>query len=131
MNKWLMGLIGLVLMGGNPVLGQSPAGGTSCHDGAACNCGEITCVPQHYIKKIPKTVYSSGSEPLCVPSCWGLFGHHGCDSVHCEHPYTRRYLLKKTYSCEEEAVKCVPSCHSGACGSAAPCCDQSAQHKAR
>jgi hypothetical protein len=138
MNKWLLGLIGLALLEGGPLFAQSPAVTTNVHNGSpmsatmgacrqdsgACTRDQITCAPQSYIKKVTKTIYSSGCEPLCMPSC-GLLRLCGCDFGHCEHPYTRRYLLKKTITCEEEAVKCVPSCQSGAYGCASQCSGQS------
>jgi hypothetical protein len=61
------------------------------------------------VKKTAKVVYTCGSETLCLPYCTGLFGHFGCDSGHCEHPRTRRFLIKKIQTKEEDAIKCVPA----------------------
>lgn len=133
MKKYLFGLIGVALLGANPLLGQTPTpfpgglGGVPAGTpallagphGATCAPTKTTCVPEHYVKKTTKVVYSSGSEPLCLPYCAGLFGHLGCDSGHCGHPHTRRYLIKKIQTKEEDAIKCVPAevpaCERGRC----------------
>ncbi|HWT83495.1 MAG TPA: hypothetical protein VN648_32385, partial [Candidatus Methylomirabilis sp.] len=115
MKKYLFGLIGVALLGANPLLGQTPTpfpgglGGVPAGTpallagphGATCAPTKTACVPEHYVKKTIKVVYSSGCEPLCLPYCAGLFGHHGCDSGHCEHPRTRCYLIKKIQTKEE------------------------------
>ena len=123
MKKYLFGLIGVALLGGNPLLGQTPTpcpgglGGVPA--GATCAPTETTCVPEHYVKKTTKVVYTSGCEPLCLPYCSGLFGCLGCDSGHCGHPHTSRYLIKKIQTKEEDAIKCVPAevpaCERGRC----------------
>ena len=69
---------------------------------------KIVCVPEHYVKTTKKTVYGSGCEPFCPGCCHGLFGHCDCDCGHCGPALTRRYLTKKVYTCEKDAVKCVP-----------------------
>ena len=133
MKKYLFGLIGVALLGGNPLLGQTPTpfpgglGGVPAGTpallagphGATCAPTKPACVPEHYVKKITKVVHTSGSEPLCLPYCAGLFGHLGCDSGHCGHPHTRRYLIKKIQTKEENAIKCVPAevpaCEHGRC----------------
>jgi hypothetical protein len=130
MKKYLAGLLGLALAAGAPLLGQSPApvptgpGGVPvgapmviCQDGAGCVPTHTICVPEHYTKKTTKVVFSCGSEPLCLCYFHGLFAGHGCgcDSGHCERPYTRRYLIKKVRPCEEDATKCVPA-QVPACG---------------
>jgi hypothetical protein len=129
MKKYLAGLLGLALAAGAPLLGQSPApiptgpvgvpvgvpvGAPmmTCQDGAGCVPTHTVCVPEHYVKKTTKVVFSCGSEPLCLCYFRGLFaGHgHGCEcSGHCEHPHTRRYLIKKVRTCEEDDIKCVPA----------------------
>jgi hypothetical protein len=123
MKKCLFGLIGVALLGGNPLLGQTPTpypgglGGAPAGTpallagphGATCAPTKPACVPEHYVKKTIKVVYTSGSEPLCLPYCAGLFAHFGCDSGHCGHPHTRRYLIKKIQTVEEDAIKCVPT----------------------
>jgi len=123
MKKYLFGLIGVALLGGNPLMGQTPSavpngpgdvpvGAPVLADvpvGVACTPVKTTCVPEHYIKKITKVVYCSGCEPLCPGYFCGLFRHCGCDSGHCEHCYTRRYLVKKSKTCEENATRCVPA----------------------
>jgi hypothetical protein len=122
MRKYLVGLAGLALLGGAPLLGQPPAAvpigpgavpvGTPmviCQDGAGCVPTKTVCVPDHYLKKTTKVVFSSGCESLCLCYFRGLFAGCGCDgSGHCESPHTRRYLIKKIRNCEEDAIKCVP-----------------------
>ena len=134
MKKYLFGLIGVALLGGNPLLGQTPTpcpgglGGVPAGTpalpagphGATCAPTKTTCVPEHYVKKTTKVVYSSGSEPFCLPYCsGGLFGHLGWVSGHCGHPHIRRYLIKKIQTKEEDAIKCVPAevpaCEHGRC----------------
>ena len=122
-KKCLFGLIGLTLLGGNFLRGQTPIGDSNGPSGVpvaapvqaagpdctACSPTKTTCVPENYVKKTTKVVYSSGSEPLCVGYFRGLFGHCSCEAGRCEHPYTRRYLIKKIQTCEENAIKCVPA----------------------
>jgi hypothetical protein len=116
----------------NPVVvtGQ-PAGGCCNSAPAGCcttnNCDTVTCVPEHYMKKTTTTCYSHGTEHLCLcyfPSCC-LRRSCDCESGHCEHPICRRYLIKKVHTCEQDAIKCVPSqapaCATGHCGAAAGC----------
>jgi hypothetical protein len=119
MKKYLFGLLGLALAAGAPLLGQSPApvphatiGAPMvvCPDTACCVPTKTVCVPEHYLKKTTKPVYGSRCEPICLCYFRGLFGGHCCDgSGHCEKPYTRRYMIKWTRTCEQEAVKCVPA----------------------
>ncbi len=122
MRKYLIGWIGLALMGGNALFAQSPTiaqydpagsqvGGPMVMAGAENVCPmetKIVCVPEHYVKTTKKTVYGSGCEPFCPGCCHGLFGHCDCDCGHCGPALTRRYLTKKVYTCEKDAVKCVP-----------------------
>jgi len=134
MKKYLFGLIGVALLGGSPLLGQTPTpfpgglGGVPAGTpallagphGATCAPTKTTCVPEHYVKKTVKVVYTSGSEPLCLPYCaGGLLAHFGCDSGHCGHPHIRRYLIKKIQTVEKDAIKCVPkevpACEPGRC----------------
>jgi hypothetical protein len=109
-------------LGANPALGQtepplpaapgaevagiaaSPIGPSS----AASARTKTICVPEHYVKKTAKILYSSGSETLCRPYCTGLFARLGWHSGHCGHTYTRRYLIKKVQIKEEDAIRCVP-----------------------
>ena len=124
MKKYLFGLIGVALLGGSPLLGQTPTpfpgglGGVPAGTpafvagphGATCAPTKTICVPEHYVKKTAKVVYTSGCEPFCLPYCSGeFFGHLGWVSGHCEHPRTRRYLIKKIQTKEEDAIKCVPA----------------------
>src|SRR5260370_13606004 len=101
MKKYLCGLIGLALLGGNPLQAQTPTAVPAGHGGApvvvwqeapCCTPTKTVCVPEQYIKKTTKPLYSSGCEPLCLCYIRGLFGSCGCDSGHCQRPYTRRYL---------------------------------------
>jgi hypothetical protein len=88
--------------------------------GGCCGSCGAGCVTEHYLKKTDKTVYSCGSEPYCVLTPRGLFGHGCCGCAH----YTKHYLIKKTEKCERDAVKCVPvevpTCQPGCCVPA-PC----------
>jgi hypothetical protein len=124
MKKYLLGCIGLAFLGVNPLLGQTPralphgpagvpadvAVQVPCPDGVACTPTKTICVPECYVKKTTKPVYRCGCEPLCVPYYHfrDLLGHCGCDTNRCEPPFTRRYLIKKVKTCEENATKCVP-----------------------
>jgi len=124
MKKHFFALIGLALLGGGPVLGQTPVALPNVVPGpvmvgapavpcqpqcVACPATRISCVPEPYVKKTPKTVYSCGSEPICLCYFHGLFRGCDCQSGECAQPYTRRYLIKKVRTCEEDAVKCVPA----------------------
>src|ERR1700730_10275840 len=118
MKKYLFGLLGLAVLAGNPVLGQTPAPGSAvlvnrpvmaAPCGPACCPTQTTCVPEQYMKKTTTWVYSSGGEPLCLCYYRGLFKKCECESGKCEQPYTRRYLVKKAQTCEEFATKCVSS----------------------
>jgi hypothetical protein len=119
-----LAVIGLSLLGACPVLGQAPAAVPTVSGPAAvivspaaprapeccpCPAAKIACVPEPYIKKTPKPAYSSGCEPLCLCYFHGLFRSCGCESGQCASPYTRRFLIKKIQTCEEPAVKCVPT----------------------
>ena len=128
MKKFCIALIGLTLLEANSLLGQAPmpapgiptaAPAVVIQEGAPCGRPQTTCVPEHYLKKTTKVVYSKDSVPLCLCFFRGLFKGCGCESGHCEHPYTRHYLVKKTQTCETDAVKCVPSqasaCDHGCC----------------
>ena len=98
---------------GSPV--GTPVQALPC--GAAC-CAPTTteCVPEHYVKKTTKVVYAPhGCEPVCLPYSQGWFGCGGCDAGHCDCPYTRRYMIIKIKTCEEDAIKCVPT-QVPACG---------------
>jgi hypothetical protein len=127
-------LIGLALLGGSPVLGQTPSAvpssGTMVFE-PGCGCcvpTKTVCVPECYIKKTTHVEYSSGCETRCL--CYfhslNLFGRCGCDSGHCERPIHVRYLIKKTRTCEEQCTKCVPQevpcCGSGSCCPSGSCC---------
>jgi hypothetical protein len=125
MKKYLLGFIGLALAG-VPVFAQPPRFGSPAPGGvtlcppetgqAACaNRAKTICVPEPYIRQKTKVVYSSGSEPLCMPYFHGL-ALCGCDSSgRCGPPFTRRYLIKKIQSCPENATRCVPA-EVPACG---------------
>ena len=105
MKKYLSGLLGLALAAGAPLLGRSPTpvptgpGGAPvgtpmviCQDRVGCVPTKAICVPEHYLKKTTKVLFSSGCEPLCLCYFRGLFAGHGCDgSGHCEKPHTRRH----------------------------------------
>jgi hypothetical protein len=119
MKTYLFCAIGLSLLTGSVALGQAPAPPiqpgsvppdvlVTVPDGAACAHPKTICVPEHYTQETTKVVYSCGSEPLCVGYFHGLFRCKDCESGHCEHPYTRRYLIKKSKPCQEEATRCVP-----------------------
>jgi hypothetical protein len=80
-------------------------------------------VPEHYCKETKKWVYSSCCEKFCLCYFPSLFHGCGCDSGHCEPPYSRRYLVKKPRVCKEDAVKCVlapAGCAAGPCCAPAP-----------
>jgi hypothetical protein len=122
MKIYLFAGIGLALLGGNPLQAQPPqavpqgSGGASsvtalatAPDGVACTPCAVTCVPEHYVKKTIKPAYSCGCEPLCVPLLRAFCGHSCGDCNHCNQPITRRYLIKKVRTCEENATKCVPA----------------------
>jgi len=155
MKHRFLGLIGLALLGGSPLLGQTPPPAPSdpnpapdgvivlnpapggvivpnpapggiivgapldCPEGPDCCPTRTICVPEHYTKKTDKVSYCCRSEPLCLCFYHGLHSlFRGCECGHpghCEHPYTRRYLVKKIRVCEEEAIKCVPK-QVPACG---------------
>jgi len=64
------------------------------------------------VQKIRKTVYAVKEEDFCVPKNPGLHlhGKKGCDELpcpECEHPRTRRILVKKEVVEEVHTVKCV------------------------
>ena len=142
MKKYLLGLIGLALLGGSstaqaPALmpATPPAGapvvvvetqGAGCSSCCTSSCP--TCVPEHYLKPVKHINYGSGCEDFCI--CyyhgWSLFGTCDCDNGHCGEVHTRRYLLKKIRVCDEDAVKCVvgeaPATCGTPCTTTAPCC---------
>jgi len=133
LRTYILGLLGLALVGGNPVLGQSPApvpvgAPLGCGSGCGgCAPARTVCVPEHYCKETKKWVYSSRCEPFCLCYFPTLWGGCGCgDSGSCEPPYTRRYLVKKPRICKADAVKCVPSegpaCANGQCWGAGTMC---------
>jgi hypothetical protein len=144
-RKYLLGLLGLALLGGAPALGQTspghpvavanPAPGDcvgaveECGPtGACCAHTRTECVPEHYCKKKELVLYGSCCRPLCLGYCHGLFGRCACDrDGHCGHVYTQHYLMKRVRICEQDAVKCVPAevadCDRGRCrGPQAGCC---------
>jgi hypothetical protein len=115
MKEFVLGLIGLAMLGGVAALGQTPPAaspGTAC--GTGCGHTKTVCVPECYIRTKTKVVYSSGSEPMCLAYFRGLFPlcrctMCGCDDAgRCGPPYARRYLIKKVRTCDEYATKCVP-----------------------
>jgi len=137
MSKYLLGLMGLALLGGSTLLAQTPQAGPkrepipapagpkgeplpppivstppveACGPGGCCPKTKTVCCPEHYIKEKEKVVHTFGCEKKCLPYCHGLC-HHGCDdSDHgrCGHAIHVRYLVKKVQVCEHEAVKCNP-----------------------
>jgi hypothetical protein len=120
MKKFLFSLIGLVLVGANTLFGQAPAPVIAPGSPGGCCCpAQVTCVPEQYTKKITKVEYGKGCEPLCLCFFQGCRRRCDCGSGHCEHPYTRHYLIKKVHTCEECATHCVPSqcpaCGTGQC----------------
>jgi hypothetical protein len=138
----ILGLIGVALVGASPLWAQTPpavqtghpvatgptgaaAPGCVCPETPCCVPSKTICCPEGYVKKTTQFVYCSGCEPLCLCYfhnwCAGLCGScGGCESGHCEHPYTRRFLIRKVRTCEECATKCVPVtvpvCDQGPCG---------------
>jgi hypothetical protein len=143
MKKYLHGLAGLALLGGAPLLAQTPVpiviqresrsgptAATEIEVGPHGPCGNIVCVPEHYIKKTDNWCYSHIDLRVCLCHFHGLFGHCGCDDGHCEHPYCRRVMVKKLHVEECERTRCVPQvescCEHGCCpggnclGGAAP-----------
>jgi hypothetical protein len=126
MKKYLMGLMVLALLGGNPLRAQTPAPVVIMESaGPYCGPTHTTCVPEHYVKKTDKVVYSSTCEDACLCYSHGLFKGCGCDSGHCERPHMRKFLVKKIQTCEQDAVKCVPSqepvCAHGRCFAGSAC----------
>src|SRR5437660_1450929 len=123
MRAFLSGWLVLFLLG-NVALGQTPANSSHAPDalpapsvGPGCPGKEpmcTQCTVQCYMKKIPKTVYQCGSEPLCLPFLHLLGGDCGCGAGHCPQPLTRRFLLKKVETTEKPAVRNVavqaPAC---------------------
>src|SRR5271157_3737421 len=126
MKKYLFGLIGVALLGGSSLLGQTPTpfpgglGGVPAGTpallagphGATCAPTKTACVPEHYVKKTTKVVYTCGSEPLCLPHCSGLFGHLGFPG-HCGHPIfvatsSRRSKPRKRMPSNAFPQKCRP-----------------------
>ena len=119
MKRYILGLIGFAVLGGSPLLAQTPTDvQTVTHhqavqgcDAAGCPATRTACVPECYTKVKKTTVFSSGCEPLCL--CYHPFGklcHRGnCEGGHCEEPITRKYLMKRVVTCEESATKCVPT----------------------
>ena len=140
MKRYMLGLMGLVLAGVSPLMAQGPApgapvvavapGGCCAAPGGCCTapsghcCArDYTCVPQQYTKKKVIVEYSSTCEPFCLCFFHGCQRRCDCESGHCEHPYSRHFLIKKVHTCEECATKCVPSqCGTGCCGATAGCC---------
>jgi hypothetical protein len=138
MKKYLFALVALAVCGANPLLAQAPmmaprgpAPGAPVmvlEPGPGC-CDHVqtktVCVPEHYMKEKKTVVYGSGCEKFCLCYFHGLFKSCGCDSGHCEKPHTRRYMLKKTETCEHDAVKCVPTeqpvCSHGHCTTGSCC----------
>ncbi len=140
MKRFALGLFGLALVVAPlqaqtpppaPAVPVAPAPGVvvvdpSCAPDCGPSCAKhghhhVQCVPEHYVRQVPRLNYCSGSEPLCLCFYHGLFRGHGCgcDNGHCEHGITRRYLVKKVSFCEQDAVKCVPACAGcpdGRCG---------------
>jgi hypothetical protein len=132
MKRMLLGLLAAALIGSTPALAQPPVPPapplppapaslvtTDCGHGARKN---YVCVPETYVRKTTRWVYSTVCEPICPAYYHGFGLFHkdcgGCDSGHCEHPYMRKYLVKKPRICEEPAVGCVPqrACgHDGCC----------------
>jgi hypothetical protein len=128
MKGFLIGLMALPLLGGSLLLGQAPTvvpyGQDGMNgqdpvlvvgaDGASCVGTHTTCVREHYLKEKKEVIYKTGCEPLCLPRCGCLFGHRNCDSGQCVQRHCdRRYLMKKTVTCEEPATRCVPAAVPG------------------
>ena len=137
MSKLILCLMGLALMGGNTLLGQTPqvapkgelilppivsmpqgaCSSGDCCSGSCCAKTRTVCVPEHYEKKKEKVIYTFGYEKKCLPFCHGLlacFDCGDCDHGRCGHAIHVRYLVKKVRICEHDAVKCnpveVPAC---------------------
>jgi hypothetical protein len=94
MKNYVLGLIGLALLGGNNLRAQ--------HADHGCSPG---CVCEHYTKDVEKKCYSCGCETICVANRWGF-----CKECT---PMTRYYLIKKVTIVKEDHTKCVPA-HSSA-----------------
>jgi hypothetical protein len=151
MTRFVLGLMGLVLLGTGPLLGQAPqtlppgpaeptprAGAewtapphliTGTATAAPCDCGPVptkkVCVPEPYLKETRRVTYSSGCDTRCLCFFVGLF-HCGECQGRCEHAIPTRYLIKKVTYCKQPAVKCVPQdVPAGATGgcAAAPACE--------
>jgi hypothetical protein len=126
MKRFILGLIGFGVLGSSPLLAQTPATVlpvnhrevvAGCEGGS---CMKNVCVPECYTKVHKTTVFSSGCEPfcLCYNSFGKLFSHGKCDNGNCqngqcEDPRTRKFLMKKVVTCEENDIKCVPSVAPG------------------
>src|SRR5437660_1689244 len=120
MKKYLLALAGLALLGGTPLLAQSPvryigqtgvSGPTNAQEiqvGPGGAHDKIICVPEHYIKKTNHWCYGHIDLRVCQCYFHGLFGKCGCDDGHCEHPYCRRVMIKKLRVEECERTRCVP-----------------------
>jgi hypothetical protein len=134
MKKYLFGLIAVAFLGADGFTQQTPTpvpdpngvpnGGAplvGCPAGGPCVPTKTICVPECYTKKTTNPVYCCRCEPLCLCYFHGLFAKCDCESGHCECPYTRRYLLKKSCTCEEQCIKCVPK--------EVPACDSAAHAK--
>jgi hypothetical protein len=137
MNKFILGLLGLALIGGSSLLGQDPNGpkgepipppkgepipapiivnAEACPSGH-CQKTKTVCCPEHYVKEKQTVVHTFGKEKICLPPCLGLCHCFRCDAndhAHCGHAICTRYLVKKVQVCEKDAVKCnpveVPAC---------------------
>jgi hypothetical protein len=134
MKKYILGLLGLALLGGSTLLGQAPQVGpkgealpppvketpapAACCQGGCCPKTKTVCSPEHYIKEKTKVVHTSGCETKCLPYFHGLFHHCAdCDHGHCGHAIKVKYLVKKVQVSQHDAVKCnpveVPACGHG------------------
>ena len=142
MNKFILGLLGLALVGGTALLAQDPPaaqapketpkgepipppivisdGATGACAAGCCQKTKTVCCPEHYVKEKKIVGHTFGSEKKCLPPCLGLLHCFHCDAndhARCGHSICTRYLIKKEHVCEKDAVKCnpveVPACRHG------------------
>ncbi len=124
MRKYLIGLIGLALLGSVPALGQAPCGPATC---GLQTCGPTTCGPTACARRLTCAPTTCGAATCgayngcgtccekccdkCCPSC-------GCRLVPVCHVYCApKTVVEHKYTCRCEEV-CIPgpSCCCKGCG---------------